>query len=64
MGRAVTAVAPWWNKGEQRTTWRKKRLTAGKNLRRCGKLQIACDPRRFMVSLQGRGDEKRVGQKM
>jgi hypothetical protein len=25
MGQAVMAVVPWWNKGEQRTTWRKKK---------------------------------------
>jgi hypothetical protein len=63
MGQAVTVVVPWWNKGEQGTTWRKKNLTARKNLSRCRKSQFACDPCQFMMSLQGRGDEKRGGGK-
>jgi len=64
MGQAVMAVVPWWNEGEQRTTWRKKRdLQAGKKLSRCGKSRIACNPRQFMMGLQGRGNEKeRVGK--
>jgi hypothetical protein len=33
-------------------------------LSRCGKSWIACNPRQFIVSLSGRGERKREGQKM